>query len=134
MNDDPRRHRQSNGSLDAHRWRRWQQWSAERDDLPSLFDERTADGADATTHREVELNEQGDVAHECERLKTLDTQIAKVEKERDRLVTAIASGGQLAGLLEALKAREPQRATLEAERTALSLRDSSKSVRRRSRP
>jgi site-specific DNA recombinase len=62
---------------------------------------------------------QGDDEHEFDRLKTLEALIAKVEKERDRLVTAIATGGQLEGLLEALRARESQRATLEAERTAL---------------
>jgi hypothetical protein len=49
----------------------------------------------------------------------LEKQIAKVEQERARLVTAIATGGQLEGLLEALRGREHQRATFEAERAAV---------------
>jgi hypothetical protein len=50
---------------------------------------------------------QGD--HQSDRLRTIEKQIAKVERERTRLVAAIATGGQLEGLLEAVKARESQR-------------------------
>jgi hypothetical protein len=42
----------------------------------------------------------------------LETDLAKVERERDRLVAAIAAGGELAGLVEALKEREGRRAAL----------------------
>jgi hypothetical protein len=60
---------------------------------------------------------QGD--DQSDRLRAIEKQIAKVEQERARLVTAIATGGQLEALLEALRAREHQRATFEAERTAV---------------
>ena len=60
---------------------------------------------------------QGD--DQSNRLAAMEKQIAKVDQERTRLVTAIATGGQLDGLLEALRARERQRATLEADRQAL---------------
>jgi hypothetical protein len=60
---------------------------------------------------------QGD--DQSDRLRAFEKQIAKVEQERTRLVTAIATGGQLEGLLEALRARESQRANLEAERKAV---------------
>ena len=43
----------------------------------------------------------------------------KWTSERTRLVTAIATGGPLEGLLEALRAREYQRTTLEADRSAM---------------
>jgi site-specific DNA recombinase len=46
----------------------------------------------------------------------LDREIAKIEQERARLVSAIASGGPLDGLLAALQAREARLATLQAER------------------
>ena len=39
-----------------------------------------------------------------------------MEQERSRLVAAIAAGGQLDGLLKALKARETRRVALEAQR------------------
>jgi hypothetical protein len=48
-----------------------------------------------------------------DRLGQIDRQIASVEQERGRLVTAIASGGQLSGLLEALREREERRRQLE---------------------
>ena len=48
---------------------------------------------------------QGD--DDSDRLSAIEAQIAKVERERTRLVTAIATGGPLDGLLEALRARIP---------------------------
>jgi site-specific DNA recombinase len=60
---------------------------------------------------------QGD--DQSDRVMAIEKQIAKVVQERARLVTAIATGGPLEGLLEALRARERQRATLEAERNAV---------------
>jgi hypothetical protein len=50
---------------------------------------------------------QGD--DQSDRLRAIEKQIAKLEQERARLVTAIATGGQLEGLLEALRAREHHR-------------------------
>ena len=58
-------------------------------------------------------------ADESGRLEKLEIQIAKVEKERARLVAAIAAGGPLEGLLEALRGRETQRTNLETERASL---------------
>lgn len=49
----------------------------------------------------------------------LDAELARVLQERDRLVAAIASGGQLEGLVAALQARERRRQDLEAQRAAL---------------
>jgi DNA invertase Pin-like site-specific DNA recombinase len=54
-----------------------------------------------------------------ERLEVLDGQLVKISRERDRLVAAIAAGGQLAGLLDALQAREQERARVEAEQAAV---------------
>jgi DNA invertase Pin-like site-specific DNA recombinase len=60
---------------------------------------------------------QGDGA--ADRLTAIDASMRIVEQERTRLVTAIATGGPLDGLLEALRARETTRATLETERETL---------------
>ena len=46
----------------------------------------------------------------------VERELAKVEQERTRLVNAIATGGQLDGLLEALQARERDGRPFEAER------------------
>ena len=46
----------------------------------------------------------------------IDRELATVEQERARLVAAIAAGGQLDGLIQALQARETRRAELEARR------------------
>jgi hypothetical protein len=54
-----------------------------------------------------------------ERLRRLELPLAKVERECHRLVTAIAAGGQLTGLLDALQARERERTRLQAERAAV---------------
>ncbi len=54
-----------------------------------------------------------------DRLARLDAEIATVTRERDRLVAAIATGGELGGLLEALKVRDTRQQSLEAERDAL---------------
>jgi hypothetical protein len=60
---------------------------------------------------------QGD--DQSDRLRAIEKQIAKVDQERARLAIAIATGGQLETLLEVLRARESQRATLEGERHAV---------------
>jgi hypothetical protein len=54
-----------------------------------------------------------------DRLPTLEAQLATVDQERERLVSAIAAGGPLDGLVHALQAREGQRIDLEAERVAI---------------
>jgi hypothetical protein len=52
-------------------------------------------------------------------LATVEAELATVNQERARLVTAIAVGGHLDGLLSALQERETRRVTLEAPREAL---------------
>jgi hypothetical protein len=54
-----------------------------------------------------------------DRIERIEADIDTIEQERARLVTAIATGGNLGGLLEALRARETRRASLEPERAAL---------------
>lgn len=49
----------------------------------------------------------------------IEREIAGIDAECQRLVAAIASGGQLAGLLAALRAREDRKGQLDAERHAL---------------
>jgi len=51
-----------------------------------------------------------------DRLATIDAELAKINQERERLITAIATGGQLDGLLEALRTRDQRRIDLEADR------------------
>jgi Recombinase zinc beta ribbon domain len=53
-----------------------------------------------------------------DRRPAIDAEIARLEQERNRLVTAIAAGGTLDGLLAALKEREARLADLHAEREA----------------
>ena len=55
----------------------------------------------------------------AERLATIEAQIATIDRERARLATAIAAGGDLDGLLEALQTRERAKAALEADRQAM---------------
>ena len=62
---------------------------------------------------------QGAAADVGARLARVDTELEKVGRERDRLVSAIAQGGELAGLLDALRTRESQRAELESRRRAI---------------
>ncbi len=50
-----------------------------------------------------------------ERADQVEAEIAKVAREQARLVAAIAAGGELAGLLDALRERESRRLQLEAE-------------------
>jgi hypothetical protein len=52
----------------------------------------------------------------------VETELANVNRERDRLVASIAAGGELAGLLEALRTREEHRASLEVERRSIAAR------------
>ena len=52
-----------------------------------------------------------------DRIVIVDRELATVEQERSRLVAAIAAGGQLDGLIQALQARETRRAELEADAT-----------------
>ena len=53
------------------------------------------------------------------RLDRLEGELATVERERARLVSAIASGGMLPGLLDGLREREARRTSLEADRDAV---------------
>ena len=75
---------------------------------------------------------QGD--DDSDRLSAIEAQIAKVDRERTRLVTAIATGGPLDGLLEALRAREYQRTALEGRPFVDVLSDPSTRLRRGSCP
>jgi DNA invertase Pin-like site-specific DNA recombinase len=54
------------------------------------------------------------------RTEILDGQIDKVRRECERLVSAIAAGGDIPGLVTALREREAKRAQLESERRAFS--------------
>jgi hypothetical protein len=62
---------------------------------------------------------QGDGRDNGSVITRIEQELATVEQERDRLVFAIASGGQLDGLLQALQAREARRVQLQADRGAL---------------
>ena len=55
----------------------------------------------------------------AERLRLLDAEFVKVERERGRLVEAIASGGMFSGLVDALRERETRRTAIETDRAAL---------------
>jgi hypothetical protein len=57
-------------------------------------------------------------------------ELAKNERERARLVTAIAVGGDIPGLLAALREREERRMSLEAEREAIASQRQPKDVGR----
>jgi len=52
-------------------------------------------------------------------LPAIEAELAQVNQERSRLVSAIAAGGQLDALLQALQAREARRTMLEAQREQL---------------
>jgi hypothetical protein len=64
----------------------------------------------------------------ADRIAAVERELGTVEQERNRLVTAIATGGQLDGLLLALQAREARRLELESRR------DQMRSERRLSAP
>ncbi len=64
----------------------------------------------------VELIAQDDSGARAE---SLTREIARTDRERQRLVDAIAAGGELSGLLQALHARERQAEALRTERAAL---------------
>ena len=51
-----------------------------------------------------------------DRTRTIEGELATVEQERSRLVAAIAAGGQLDALVQALQAREARRRELETRR------------------
>lgn len=55
----------------------------------------------------------------AERLDRLDAELAALNRERDRIVAAIAAGGDLPGLVDGLRTRETRRAALEVERDAV---------------
>jgi hypothetical protein len=57
--------------------------------------------------------------HPIDRIGEVDRELATVEQERSRLVAAIAAGGQLDGLLQALQARETRRLALESQRAGM---------------
>ena len=75
---------------------------------PDIIDE-TVDGAVAL------LRTEGSDS----RREELDAQLGKIDRERERLVAAIATGGALDGLVEALREREQRRAALLSEREAI---------------
>ena len=56
---------------------------------------------------------------QSERLAAIEGEIRAVDRERERLVAAIAAGGALDGLVAALQAREATGGTLEAKRDAM---------------
>jgi site-specific DNA recombinase len=60
-----------------------------------------------------------DAAQRRGQLEALDAEIRQRESERQRLVDAIAAGGELAGLLDALKVREKKLRALRDERERL---------------
>ena len=62
---------------------------------------------------------EGDASGTAGRLEWLEVELAKVERERARLVAAIAAGGELAGLVDGLRERERRRTALESERRAI---------------
>jgi site-specific DNA recombinase len=53
------------------------------------------------------------------RLEAIEIQFADVDRQRSRLVAAIAAGGQLPGLLDGLREREAAMVRLEADRAAI---------------
>ena len=55
----------------------------------------------------------------ADRVQAIEAQLADITRQRDRLVAAIAAGGQLPGLLDGLREREAMRLRLERDRTAL---------------
>ncbi len=81
--------------------------------LDDVLDESMVTDAVQEALRLIQGDDTGDP------LAQLDAEAAKVERERTRLVSAIASGGQLSGLIEALQERERQRQALEAQRTSM---------------
>jgi site-specific DNA recombinase len=62
----------------------------------------------------------GDDGVEHRRRGLLEQEVGKVERERTRLSEAIAAGGELSGLLEALRAREGRLTALRTELAAIS--------------
>lgn len=81
--------------------------------LDDVLDESMLTEAAEEALRLVQSNDPSD------RVASVDAEIAKVERERARLISAIAAGGQLSGLIEALQARERQLQGLDAERTSM---------------
>jgi site-specific DNA recombinase len=55
-----------------------------------------------------------------DRMTAVERELAAVDKECSRLVAAIAAGGQLAGLIQALQAREARKRELENQRERIS--------------
>jgi hypothetical protein len=53
------------------------------------------------------------------KIERLDAELATLDQERARPVNAIATGGELAGLLDALRTRDRRRAELDAARMAV---------------
>jgi hypothetical protein len=68
------------------------------------------------TEEAVQLLQGVDPGDQLDRLKA---ELAIVDQERGRLVTAIATGGELGGLLEALRTRDRRREELDAARVAV---------------
>lgn len=58
-------------------------------------------------------------AGQHDQLQAIEADIATTDKERQHLVAAIAAGGQLAGLLDALQGREATLTALDAKRKAI---------------
>jgi site-specific DNA recombinase len=62
---------------------------------------------------------QGDGADVAGRLERVEQDLEQVERERARLVAAVAAGGELSGLLDALQERERRRTYLQSERESI---------------
>ena len=61
-------------------------------------------------------------AHDTERIDRIDAKLEALERERQRLVKAIATGGDPPSLVEDLRTRGARRAALDAERAAVRAR------------
>ena len=61
--------------------------------------------------------------------RSIQREIAKLERERQNYIAAIGAGGQLAGLLDALRDREQRLTALRAQLLALRVREALASMR-----
>ena len=84
---------------------------------PGFTTPATADPGGADHLLSDPSDTQGDGA--ADRVDLVDVEIAKIERERARLVSAIAAGGDIPGLVDALKERETRRVSLEADRQVI---------------
>ncbi len=85
---------------------------------PEMIDEAVKEALSA-----VESDQGAD-----DRRQVLEAELGRVERERARLAAAVASGGDLSPLLEALKTREREYASLKSELALLAARDDVRSL------